>query len=76
MKKRVRQFTAVYKKDGKWYLGWIEEVPGVNTQGKTLKEVKANLMEALQLVLETNRMLDDIHGTDKVLKREPISISF
>jgi len=33
-----KQFTAIYKKSGKWYLGWIEEIPGVNTQGKTLKE--------------------------------------
>mgnify|MGYP001600288315 CR=1 FL=1 len=53
----TRQFTATYKKEGTWYLGWIEEIPGVNTQGKTLKEVRENLQEALELVLETNRML-------------------
>jgi len=52
----LRQFTAVYKKSGKWYLGWIEEIPGVNTQGLTLKEAKGNLKEALLLVLETNRL--------------------
>lgn len=52
----ARQFTAVYKKSGKWYLGWIEEIPGVNTQGRTLKEVKVNLKEALELVLETSRL--------------------
>lgn len=50
-------FTAVYQKSGKWYLGWVEEVPGVNTQGKTLKEVRKNLQEALLLVVETNRLL-------------------
>jgi predicted RNase H-like HicB family nuclease len=54
---KKRQFTAVYKKSGKWYLGWVEEIPGVNTQGKTLKEVKENLKEALLLILETNRIL-------------------
>jgi predicted RNase H-like HicB family nuclease len=43
-------------KSGKWYLGWIEEIPGVNTQGSTLKEVKENLKEALCLILETNRL--------------------
>ena len=53
----TQQFTANYKKTGKWYVGWVEEVPGVNTQGKTLKEVKRNLKEALSLVLETNREL-------------------
>ncbi len=50
-------FTAVYQKHGKWYLGWIEEIPGVNTQAETLKEAKANLKEALVLVLETNKLL-------------------
>ncbi len=48
------QFTAAYQKQGKWYLGWIEEIPGVNTQGKTMKEAKSNLKEALSLVLEVN----------------------
>ena len=47
-------FTAVYQKQGNWYLGWIEEIPGVNTQGKTLKEAKENLKEALELVLAVN----------------------
>ena len=57
-----RQFTAIYKKHGKWYLGWVEEVPGVNTQGKTLKEAKENLKEALSLVLEANRSLNKVSG--------------
>jgi len=53
------QCTAVYQKNGGWYLGWVEEIPGVNTQGKTLAEVKANLKEALALVLETHKMLTE-----------------
>ena len=48
----MSKFNAVYKKSGKWYLGWVEEIPGVNTQGKTLAEVKENLREALVLVLQ------------------------
>ena len=36
----VAQFTAVYLKRGKWFLGYVEEIPGVNTQGKTLAEAK------------------------------------
>ncbi|MBU1032647.1 type II toxin-antitoxin system HicB family antitoxin [Patescibacteria group bacterium] len=59
------QFNAVYQKHGKWYLGWVEEIPGVNTQGKTLKEAKENLKEALALVLEVNKALiekDRPHG--------------
>lgn len=54
----ARQFTAVYKKSGNWYLGWVEEIPGVNTQGKTLKEAKENLKDALFLILETNQLLN------------------
>lgn len=49
------QFTAIYKKLGNWYVGWVEEIPGTNTQGKTLKEVKENLRESLSLILETNK---------------------
>ena len=71
-----KRFTAVYKKSGKGYLGWMEEIPGVNTQGKTLKEVKENLKEALSLVLETNLLvLKKDFGKGKSI-REPISISF
>lgn len=68
-----QQFTAVYKKHGKWYLGWIEEISGVNTQGRTLKEAKENLREALILVIETNRMLNKRAG-EKVV-REPLVLS-
>ncbi|MBI2024453.1 type II toxin-antitoxin system HicB family antitoxin [Candidatus Giovannonibacteria bacterium] len=67
-----QQFTAVYKKQGKWYLGWIEEIPGVNTQGRTLKETKENLRDALILILETNRLLSRSAGR---ATRELITIS-
>lgn len=52
-----QQFTAVYKKSGKWYIGWVEEIPGVNTQGRTVKELKENLRDALALIIETNRSI-------------------
>lgn len=52
-----REFTAIYKKSGKWVLAWVEEIPGVNTQGRTQKEARENLKEALQLILETNHTL-------------------
>ena len=71
----ARQFTAIYKKSGKWYLGWIEEIPGVNTQGKTLKEAKENLKEALLLILETNRFLNKKEVSGGRVIREPLSVS-
>ena len=65
------RFTAAYKKTGKWYLGWVEEIPGVNTQGRTLREAKENVREALELVIETNRSL---HKTDGKVIREAVTV--
>ena len=70
-----RRFTAIYKKSGKWYLGWIEEIPGVNTQGKTLKETKENLKEALLLILETNKILSKKEFSKGKTIRESLSVS-
>lgn len=47
-----REFTAIIEKRGKWYIGYIEEVAGVNTQGRTQKEVLENLEDALRLMLD------------------------
>ncbi len=55
MKKNT--YTAMYVKSGKWWAAYIAEIPGVNTQGRTLKEARGNLAEALQLILEVNREL-------------------
>jgi len=52
-----REFTGVIEKRGKWYIGYVEELPGVNTQGKTLREVRENLKEALHLIIEANKEL-------------------
>ena len=52
-----REFTAIYQKRGDHYIAWVEEVPGVNTQGKTKAEARENLKEALILILTANRKL-------------------
>ena len=49
------QYTAVIRRDGKWCIGWVEEVPGVNSQGETREELLANLREALNEAIEMNR---------------------
>jgi predicted RNase H-like HicB family nuclease len=51
------RFTSIIEKRGKWYVATVEEVPGMNTQGRTLAEARRNLKEALQLVVESNREL-------------------
>ncbi|MBI3875426.1 MAG: type II toxin-antitoxin system HicB family antitoxin [Verrucomicrobia bacterium] len=50
-----RNFNAVIKQDEGWWIGWIEEVPGVNSQGKTKAELIRNLRSALKEALELNR---------------------
>lgn len=71
----MQKFTAVYKKSGKWYSAWIEEIPGVNSQGKTLSEAKQNLKEALMLILETNRFLSrKSEGRSSFIRRESLSV--
>jgi len=48
-------YTAVIRQDGTWWIGWIEEVPGVNSQGATRDELLSNLREALGEAIEMNR---------------------
>ncbi|MCB4757568.1 MAG: type II toxin-antitoxin system HicB family antitoxin [Elusimicrobia bacterium] len=51
------KLTAIYQKVPQGYIAFVEELPGANTQGATLKEAKENLDEAVRLVLEANRTL-------------------
>ncbi len=46
-------FTAVIQKRGRWYVAYVEEIPGVNTQGRTLTEARQNLKEASHLIQQT-----------------------
>ncbi len=48
-------YTAVVKQDGDWWIGWVEEVSGVNAQESTREELLASLKMVLQEVLEMNR---------------------
>jgi predicted RNase H-like HicB family nuclease len=48
-------YQAVIQRDGEWWVGWIEEIPGVNSQGATREELMENLQSALNEALEMNR---------------------
>ena len=67
-------FTAVFQRVPEGYIGFVEELPGVNTQGDSLEEVRDNLKEAVQLVLEANRQLaeEDLAGRDVIREVFPI----
>ncbi len=70
-----RQLTAVYETHGEWTVAYIEEIPGVNTQGRTRDEARANLEDALRLFLEANRELArrDISGKSGAVE-EPFAL--
>jgi predicted RNase H-like HicB family nuclease len=48
-------FTAVVRRDGRWWIGWVEEIPGVNSQGRTRAELIENLRSALSEAIAMNR---------------------
>jgi predicted RNase H-like HicB family nuclease len=70
------ELTAVFQKVAEGYIGFVEELPGANTQGETLEEARANLAEAAALVLEANRALAEeaLRGQAGVI-REPLRLS-
>lgn len=55
LKKGLKMFTAIIKKSGPWWIGWIEEIPGVNCQEKTKEELLLSLKSALKEALEIYR---------------------
>jgi len=69
-------FTAVFLKVKEGYVGFVEELPGANTQGVTLTEARDNLREAARLVLQENRRLAEKGIADKEVIREKIEITF
>ena len=66
------KLTAVFEKSPYGYIGYVEELPGANTQGATLEETKKNLIEAIQLVLESNRQLIEEEISEKQIIKEPL----
>lgn len=52
---KLQTYSAVLRKDEGWWIGWVEEIPGVNSQGKTKAELLRNLRSALREALEMNR---------------------
>jgi predicted RNase H-like HicB family nuclease len=69
------EFTAVFRKVPEGYIGFVEELPGANTQGITLEETRRNLSEAIALVLEANRALAEEDLGDQEVIREPILVA-
>ena len=69
------ELTAVYMQVPEGYVGFVEELPGANTQGATLEEARENLQEAVQLILEANRELVERSLVGKRVTKEPFILS-
>ena len=69
------ELTAVFQKVPEGYIGFVEELPGANTQAETLEEARTNLEEAIIMVLEANRVLaeESIQGQEVIRESVPIS---
>ena len=50
----LNSYTAVVIKSNNWYAGFVKELPGAHSQGKTVEEVKENLKEAIKMIVESN----------------------
>jgi predicted RNase H-like HicB family nuclease len=69
------QLTAVFVQVPEGgYVGFIEELPGANTQGSTLEEVRENLREAAALIIECNRGLAEESLRGRTVTREPLEL--
>jgi predicted RNase H-like HicB family nuclease len=71
----MTNWTAVYLAVPEGYVAFVEELPGANTQGATLAEARANLQEAITMVLEANRILaeESLNGREAIRELLPIA---
>ena len=69
------KLTAVFQIVPEGYIAFVEELPGANTQGATLEEARANLEEAVEMVLEANRLLAEETLEGETVIREHLQIS-
>jgi predicted RNase H-like HicB family nuclease len=75
------KFSATFLRDGEWWVGFVAELPGANTQGRTLDEARDNLREAVELVIATNRenarraVAAQAGGDDAEIVREELQVA-
>jgi predicted RNase H-like HicB family nuclease len=69
------KLTAVYEQVPGGYIGYVQELPGANTQGVTLEETRTNLNEAVRMVLQANRELAEQELKGRNVTREPFKLT-
>ena len=74
MKTKLKLTTVFEEAQEGGYISFIEELPGVNSQGETMEEAKENLVEALHLVLESHREISEAQIKNKKITRESLEL--
>ena len=69
----AHEFTAVFERDGDWYLAYCPEIPEANGQGKSKDEARVSLAEAISLILEDRRQ-DALRGVPPEAELETITV--
>lgn len=69
-------FTAVCERRENWWIGFVEEIPGANSQGTSLDDVRQNLEEATRLIIEANREMARREFIGKHVVRESLAVTF
>jgi predicted RNase H-like HicB family nuclease len=67
------EFTAVFERDGEWYIAYCPEIPGANGQGRTKEEARQSLAEAISLILEDRRE-EGLRGVPPDAERETVVV--
>jgi predicted RNase H-like HicB family nuclease len=67
------EFTSIIEEDGEWFIGYCPEIPGANGQGRTAEECRANLSEAIALILDDRRE-DGLRGVPQNAIRETVIV--
>lgn len=69
------ELAVVFRKVPEGYIGWVEELPGANTQGKALAEAQENILEAIQMTLEANHALTGAPIPSEFTLKEKVSLA-
>lgn len=67
------EFTAVFERDGEWFISYCPEIPGANGQGRTKEEARASLADAIALILEDRRE-EGLRGLPPDADRETVTV--
>jgi predicted RNase H-like HicB family nuclease len=69
----TNEFTAIFERDGEWYIAYCPEITGANGQGKTKEEARASLADAIALILEDRRQ-DALRGIPPGAELETVTV--